>query len=89
LNWQLRSRAGSSGGLDAYRITTRRRFARKLTSEEMDDVINGSAAVYLYGEVRYRDAFDQPRFTKYRMFCNGDALSLDRFSPYVDGDESN
>jgi len=38
-----------------------------LTAQEISDLRAGTAAIYVYGEVDYQDAFGKKRFTKYRI----------------------
>ena len=38
-----------------------------LTPLEISDLRAGNAAIYVYGEIRYKDAFGKRRFTKYRL----------------------
>jgi hypothetical protein len=38
-----------------------------LTAQEVSDLRAGTAAIYVYGEINYRDAFGKKRFTKYRL----------------------
>jgi hypothetical protein len=58
------------------------------TQEEWIDFKRGTAAIYVFGEIRYRDAFKQPRTTKYRMFSKDEKLAIDQFAPYYDGNEA-
>ncbi len=43
---------------------------RPLSGEERDRLRNGTAAIYVYGEETYTDAFGNPRFVHYRFFTN-------------------
>jgi hypothetical protein len=38
-----------------------------LTPQEISELRAGKSAVYVYGEIRYRDAFHKDRVTKYRL----------------------
>jgi hypothetical protein len=52
---------------------------RHLTQDEVDQLIPGTnLRLYLYGEVRYRDAFGKDRYTRFRMMTERD----------VEGDQS-
>lgn len=42
-------------------------LATPLTAQEISDLRAGKAAIYVYGEIRYKDAFGKERFTKYRL----------------------
>jgi hypothetical protein len=46
-------------------------------------------AIYAFGVIRYVDAFQQKRFTNFRMFCAGEALSKGRFMFCKEGNEAN
>ena len=47
-------------------------------------------ALYSFGEYRYRDAFEQERFTKYRFMVGGDTgFNESAMSPYKEGNEAN
>jgi hypothetical protein len=45
---------------------------RPLTAQEFADLKNGTVALVFFGEIRYVDAFDQNRVTRYRVFCGGE-----------------
>lgn len=42
-----------------------------LSPEYQDDIAAGRAAIFLHGEVAYRDAFKEPRVTRYRLIYTG------------------
>jgi hypothetical protein len=42
-------------------------LATPLTAQEISDLSVGNVAIYVYGEIRYKDAFGTERFTKYRL----------------------
>lgn len=42
-----------------------------LSQQERQALINGQLVIYVYGEVRYFDAFGQRRWTKYRFMMGG------------------
>jgi len=44
---------------------------RPLAANEIADVANGTRAVYLYGTIVYRDAFNKKRHTNFRLRYNG------------------
>jgi len=44
---------------------------KPLTPEEVKQLEVGKTAIYLYGEITYRDAFRKKRSTKYRYMYNG------------------
>jgi hypothetical protein len=41
-----------------------------LSEQTIEGLRNRTAAIYVYGEIRFIDAFKQKRFTKYRAFHN-------------------
>jgi hypothetical protein len=43
---------------------------RPLTTGERARIRAGTAAIYVYGEMDYTDAFGESRYTKYRFFSN-------------------
>jgi hypothetical protein len=53
--------------------------ARLLSPEKVAAIMVGSKAIYVYGFIRYRDAFSRVRWTTYRAFTNG-PLGLTRGS---------
>ena len=44
---------------------------RPLEAEEKKDITEGKGAIYVYGEVRYRDVFGKRRWSKYRFMMGG------------------
>jgi hypothetical protein len=44
---------------------------RRLTGDEKAAVAEGRAIIYVYGEIRYVDAFGRPQWTKYRFMMGG------------------
>jgi hypothetical protein len=49
---------------------------RPLTAQERADLDNGTVALVFFGEIRYVDAFDKDRVTRYRVFCGGEIAWL-------------
>jgi hypothetical protein len=45
--------------------------ARPLTQQEKTDLAEGRAIIYVYGEIRYTDAFGRSHRTKYRYMMGG------------------
>lgn len=41
-----------------------------LTNAEIADLRNGTKAIYVYGDIEYRDGFDRKRVTNFRFFHN-------------------
>ncbi len=52
-------------------------------------VMAGSFAVFIYGEIRYRDGFGKKRFNTFLMKCCGADYSLRRFSFAEKGNKAN
>jgi hypothetical protein len=48
-------------------------FSRALNQAEIDSIKQGKGALFIYGEIRYRDAFDCSHFTKFRLIYGGNA----------------
>jgi hypothetical protein len=46
---------------------------RSFTKEEMQGLASGECVFYVYGEVRYEDAFGNQQFTRYRLMTGGPA----------------
>jgi hypothetical protein len=42
-----------------------------LTQDDIVGLTSGRLAIFVYGEMLYRDAFNIPRFTRYRLFTGG------------------
>ncbi len=52
-------------------VTTKNvNWAAPLTADEIVGLRGGTLAIYVFGEIRYRDAFRRNRITKYRQFHN-------------------
>jgi len=63
---------------------------RPLTLDERARITNGTAALYVYGEIRYRDAFGQDRWTRYRLMRGGNVgVSPTTMTTTEEGNESN
>lgn len=45
----------------------------QLRAEHKPAIREGTRAIFLYGEIRYRDAFEKPRYTKFRFMYGGGA----------------
>ncbi len=50
-------------------------FADPLTDTDMADISRGSAMLYVYGQIKYHDAFGERRCTKFRLMFGGDILT--------------
>jgi hypothetical protein len=67
-------------------------FGPSLTPQQISDLRAGSGAVYVYGEVTYRDAFGNERFTNYRLMYHiiGGAIGVSTDLSFTeDGNEAN
>jgi len=69
-------------------MTTRTQF--KLNEAGVLAALEGRRPVYVYGEINYVDAFDVPRWTKYRLTHRGPARSDGEMdlAPCEDGNRS-
>ncbi len=47
--------------------------ARPLSDAENSSVRDGTGAIYVFGEITYKDVFGISRFTKFRLYYGGDA----------------
>lgn len=52
------------------------------------DFAAGKAAVYVWGQVEYRDVFGDAHFTKFAFFQNNEGMRYHRFANYKDGNEA-
>jgi hypothetical protein len=43
-----------------------------LTNEQSEAITQGTAAIYVFGEIRYVDAFNRQRRTSFRAIARGD-----------------
>ena len=48
---------------------------RIITAQEIADMASGKSVMFIWGKIIYRDAFDEIRTTRFRMFSNGTSLS--------------
>lgn len=48
----------------------------------------GTHAIFVHGKIRYRDAFDRRRYTRYRLFIGGDNQGA-TLSAHEEGNEAN
>jgi len=63
--------------------------ATELTTGLVEQIAAKKAAIYLFGEITYRDAFQtQRRATKFRLMCVGDLIRTGRFAPCDDGNDA-
>jgi hypothetical protein len=60
-----------------------------MTPEQAADVTRGAQSVYIYGNVDYRDAFGQSRFTSFRLCSTGEMFQMGRFEACLEGNEAN
>jgi hypothetical protein len=64
-------------------------FPNAFTREQIARVVSGESAIYLWGEIRYIDAFKQPRTTKFRHFYRGNGTAQYGTVPTVHDNEGN
>lgn len=63
---------------------------RRLSTGEKSAIHAGTMIIFVYGEIRYKDAFDKPRFTKYRFMIGGSAgMRGSSLSGCAEGNEAN
>jgi hypothetical protein len=62
-------------------------FKRSLTPLEEQDILSEGKAVYVYGEIAYRDAFGRKHLTQFRFRCTGQGYALGLFK--ADGQGNN
>ena len=61
-----------------------------LRTWEIVKIRAGEAAIYVFGEARYKDVFGRPHVTKFRLHCSGlQAFDQKRLAPYISGNEIN
>jgi hypothetical protein len=61
---------------------------RALTTEQHAGLRDKSMALYVFGEIRYKDAFRKTRFTKYKMMIGG-PVGMDESGALVTCEEGN
>ena len=59
-----------------------------LTDESKAQILSGKFAFYVWGEVTYLDAFNEPRKTRYCFFLNDDAIAHNRMAHYESGNDA-
>jgi hypothetical protein len=63
---------------------------KTLTSVEVDQLNDSTHAIYVTGEIIYKDAFGKRRSTKFLVFNNKSTASdLSSLTPYSEGNEAN
>ncbi len=63
-------------------------FKRDLTPLEEQAILSNGKAVYVYGEIDYRDAFGKRHMTQFRFRCNGQGYPLGMFKADGEGNEA-
>jgi hypothetical protein len=56
-----------------------------LNAWEETQLRTGKAAIYITGEINYRDVFDAPHTTTFRLFCYGEGLPGGRVAADTEG----
>jgi len=60
-----------------------------LRSAQISELEGETSALFVYGEVRYRDVFKEERWTRFRMFVTGtEAIADMHLSPHETGNET-
>ena len=59
-----------------------------LTAAHIAGLSSGVSAIYLKGEITYKDAFGRNRYTKYLLFASG-PMPRNVLSTYHEGNEAN
>jgi hypothetical protein len=60
-----------------------------MSNRSLKELSEKRAAIYIYGRVTYRDIFNVPQETRYRLFFRGDNFSAESpLSPYTEGNEA-
>jgi hypothetical protein len=63
--------------------------AGPLTPEQRASLTNGTGIIYVYGEIRYRDAFGRQQWTRYRYMMGGPVgLRGDQMAACAEGNEA-
>lgn len=63
--------------------------ATDLQPAQIAQIMASRVAIYLFGEITYRDAFRvERRITKFRLMCVGDLMRTGRFAPCDEGNEA-
>jgi hypothetical protein len=62
-------------------------FGPALTVEQIAELRAGTSAIYVNGEIRYRDAFNQEHFTRYRLMhhVSGGAIGISTDLSFAEG----
>lgn len=63
-------------------------FKRQLTPLEEQAIFENGKAIYVYGEVAYRDIFGKGRLTQFRFRCNGQGYPLGIFKGDGEGNDA-
>ncbi len=60
-----------------------------LSTEVLGDLRSGKKAIFVFGEIRYRDAFGNDRFTRYRFYTGGPlGVMGPSLAAHTDGNEA-
>ena len=60
-------------------------FPRELSEAEIEAIEKQEGAIYVWGEVRYMDAFNHQRSTQFRMYSTGDDFGRGKLAYHSDG----
>ena len=64
-------------------------FARPVSVEEYERVMEGALRFYFWGEVTYRDAFGEDRHARFRFMFGGPSARVGRIDFCEEGNEAN
>jgi hypothetical protein len=59
------------GQTEIFIATPRPKLNRPFTEQEVRGLADGVGAIYVYGRIRYRDAFGRTQLTNYRFMVGG------------------
>jgi hypothetical protein len=63
-------------------------FTRDLTADEIEAIQRGKKAIYVHGEISYRDAFNRWQYTTFRFQCSEQGFALGAFKAEGEGNEA-
>src|SRR5271155_2302623 len=67
---EVRERFFSTLGVGTF-LTKSLRLPRVLTPEEIEGITSGTFGIFIWGRIIYRDAFDKPHHSDFRLHYSG------------------
>jgi hypothetical protein len=64
-------------------------YRHGLSQHEVDAILENQAAIYVYGEIDYRDTFGKRRLTQFRFRCHGQGYAMGTFRADAEGNDAN